>query len=80
MRRGCEIKHFDLINKEDFFGFSGVDFFVISRGGVWAGEDSVVLRPSDVVDGISLEKLLRNFDVIPGSTVIHVREAIKYGV
>ena len=70
--RGCKISHVNFINKEDFKGYSDRDFFVVSAGGVWAGQNSIVLRPSDVVDGVSMNRLLEAFDIIPGSTLIHI--------
>ena len=71
---GCSIEHKKPIDKYDFSGFSENDFFIVSRGGVFADEKSIILRPSDVIDGVSIERLLNSFFIIPGSTFIHVRK------
>ena len=61
--KNCQINHLKVQNKRDLFGYSGDDFFIISRGGVWAGdEESQIIRPSEVIDGISLETILRNLN------------------
>jgi mannose-6-phosphate isomerase-like protein (cupin superfamily) len=73
--KNCKIQHLSTDIKEELYGFSGFDFFVVSRGGIWAkDENSQVLRPSDVIDGVSLERLLREFKLIPGSTFIHINK------
>ena len=73
--KNCQIEHLEIQNKKDLFGYSGDDFFIISRGGVWAEDkDSQILRPSDVIDGISLERLLNEFKLIPNSTFIHIKK------
>jgi len=73
--KNCQINHLKVQNKRDLFGYSGDDFFIISRGGVWAEDkDSQILRPSDVIDGVSLERLLTEFKLIPNSTFIHINK------
>ena len=75
--KNCQINHIEVENKKELFNFSGDDFFIISRGGIWAEDkDSQILRPSDVIDGISLERLLLEFNLIPGSTFIHIKKEI----
>ena len=75
--KNCQINHLKVQNKRDLFGYSGDDFFIISRGGVWAGdEESQIIRPSEVIDGISLETILRKFELIPNSTFIHIKKIL----
>jgi hypothetical protein len=73
----CHINHIEVKDKKDLFGYSGDDFFIISRGGVWVKDkDSQILRPSDVIDGVSLERLLNEFNLIPSSTFIHIKKEL----
>ena len=75
--KNCQIEHLEIQNKRDLFNYSGDDFFIISRGGIWAEDkDSQILRPSDVIDGISLERLLNEFKLIPNSTFIHIKKGV----
>lgn len=73
--KNCMIKHIKAEVKQDLFNYSAQDFFIVSRGGIWAnGEESQILRPSDVIDGLSIERLLSEFNLIPGSTFIHINK------
>ncbi|MBT6469799.1 MAG: hypothetical protein HOK52_00890 [Candidatus Marinimicrobia bacterium] len=71
---GCMINHIKPTSKDALSNFSENDFFIVSRGGVWADKNAIILRPSDVVDGVSLERLLNSFDIIPESTFIHINK------
>ena len=72
--KNCKLEHFKSSHKKDLFGFSSNDFFIVSQGGIQAGKNSQIIRPSDVIDGVSIERLLKNFDLIPESTFIHVQK------
>ena len=74
--KNCYIKQIEVQNKRDLFGFSSNDFFIVSRGGVQAGKDSPIVRPSDIVDGVSLERLLKNFELIPNTKFIHIKRSV----
>jgi len=75
--KNCQINHLKVQNKKDLFGYSGDDFFIISRGGVWAGDEgSQIIRPSEVIDGISLEMILGKFELMPDSTFIHIKKIL----
>jgi len=71
--RGCSLRHFLADSQEKVRGFSEKDFFVISRGGLIAQPGAPILWPGDVIDGVSLERLSKSFNLIPGTTLLHIR-------
>ena len=60
--------------KEELFGHPESVSFIVTRGGVVAGEGQRLLYPGDIVDGASLERLLQVFNLIDGSTFIRVQK------
>ena len=70
--KGCSICHLHFVKKDDFLSYTATDFFAVSSGGVISTDGAIVLRPSDVVDGITLGRLLRSFEIIPNSSIIRI--------
>ncbi|MFI3155428.1 MAG: hypothetical protein QX199_04655 [Methylococcaceae bacterium] len=72
--KGCGICHFRPESAEEILGFLEHDFFVVTRGGVQASVGSQILWPGDVIDGVSLCRLGKSFDLISGTTLLHIKQ------
>jgi len=70
----CTIRHFAPAGREDVSGYPETDFFVVARGGMRARENANILWPGDVIDGVSLARLAASFELIPDTSLIHIRQ------
>lgn len=61
--------------KEDLMGFAEMDTFIITKGGIQTNQGQKVIWPGDVIDGVSIERLLKSFDLVPESTLIRISNA-----
>jgi quercetin dioxygenase-like cupin family protein len=69
---GCSLKHFRPSSEDELMSHSGTTFFIVSRGGISAGDNAQILWPGDVIDGVSLRRLATAFKLIPGTSLIRV--------
>lgn len=69
---GCSIEHLKVQQACELLGYNETDIFIVIRGGLWADIGAQILWPGDVVDGLSLNRLASAFDVIPGTTLLHI--------
>lgn len=60
--------------KGELLGYPESVSFIVTRGGITAGEGQRLLYPGDIVDGVSLERLLQVFNLVDGSTFIRVQK------
>lgn len=70
----CTLRHFAVHEKTMLSEFSELEFFIVARGGIRAGVNSQVLWPGDVIDGVSLKRLADAFNLIPNTTLIHIKK------
>jgi len=68
----CKIIHFSPSSKNELFNQLERDCFIVARGGVETKEGQRVIWPGDVVDGFSMEKLLKSFGLVWGTTLIKI--------
>lgn len=68
----CRMTHISPKAKEDLYGASEKDCFIVARGGIVTSNYQKIIWPGDVIDGVSLEKLLKAFDLVVGTTFIKV--------
>jgi len=71
--KGCSIRHFRPESTEGMLNFLEQDFFVVMRGGIQAHVDAQILWPGDVIDGVSLRRLAKGFELIPDTTLLHIK-------
>ena len=69
----CQLKHLSPSRKQELMDYKEDDFFVVTRGGLDTVAHDQLLWPGDVIDGNSLNRLLKPFDLIAGTTLLHVR-------
>ncbi len=69
---GCKIIHFYPKTKEELFSQEEKDCFVITRGGIETSAGQQVIWPGDILDGFSLERLLKTFGLVNGTTLIKI--------
>lgn len=69
------IQHVLPLLKEDLMGFDEVDTFIVAKGGIQTNQGQKIIWPGDVVDGISIERLLNTFDLAPETSVIRIGNA-----
>ena len=72
----CNVRHFEVNTASDLLSFSDSEVIVIVRGGLSAGINARILWPGDVIDGSTLQRLALNFEIIPYTTVLHIRQDI----
>jgi mannose-6-phosphate isomerase-like protein (cupin superfamily) len=69
------IEHMLPLLKEDLMGFEEADTFIVAKGGIQTHLGQKVIWPGDVVDGISIERLLNSFELAPETSVIRIGNA-----
>lgn len=77
--KGCSIRHFRPESDEELLHLVEQDFFVVMRGGVQASIGAQILWPGDVVDGVSLGRLSKAFELISGTTLLHIKQMPTIG-
>ena len=70
---GVELGHIKPDVKEELYGNPDTMSFIVTRGGIETDGNQRVIWPGDVIDGFSLEKLLRPFNLMSGTTMIAVK-------
>lgn len=70
----ANLAHIKPTIKDELFGQPESVSFIVTRGGIEAGEGQRLLYPGDIVDGSSLERLLQAFNLVEGSTFIRVQK------
>ena len=70
--KDCSIKHLLPTQKSQLYGYSEMDSFVVTRGGIMANNDKKIITPGDIIDGASLERLLKPFELIGSTTLIKI--------
>jgi hypothetical protein len=68
----CKMLHIRPSNKEDLYGGLPQISYIVVRGGIRTADNKRIIWPGDIVDGESIEKLLKSFELIDGSTFIKV--------
>lgn len=72
--KGCSIRHFRPETTEVLLDYLDQDFFVVMRGGVQAHAGAQILWPGDVIDGVSLCRLAKAFELISDTTLLHIKQ------
>jgi len=67
---GCRVQHKLVKSASELCGLGERDIVVVTGGGLSAGAQSQILWPGDVVDGISLDRLSKAFEIIDRTTVL----------
>jgi hypothetical protein len=70
--KDCLINHFSPVEKSQLYGHPELDSFIVTRGGIMANNSKQIIFPGDILDGISLERLLKSFDLIQHTTIIKI--------
>jgi quercetin dioxygenase-like cupin family protein len=70
----ANLLHIKPSSKSELFAHPESVSFVVTRGGIAAGQGQKLLYPGDIVDGSSLERLLQAFNLVDGSTFIRVQK------
>lgn len=72
---GCTIIHLEIKDKEQILAAKEDQIFVVTNGGIVTDKQQKVLWPGDVIDGETLARLARAFEVDAGTTMIHIMKA-----
>ncbi|CAK0769331.1 Cupin domain-containing protein [Gammaproteobacteria bacterium] len=72
--KGCSINHISPKSAGEIQDFPEQDFFVVTRGGIQANVGSQILWPGDVIDGVSLCRLSKSFELIFGTTLLYIKK------
>jgi len=59
----CTMTTENIINKEQLYNRNDDDIFIFLRGGLRTKEDDQIAQPGDVLDGLTLDKLSRVFEI-----------------
>jgi mannose-6-phosphate isomerase-like protein (cupin superfamily) len=71
----CYITHVEIVDKEQILGAKEDEIFVVTNGGIVTDKQQKVLWPGDVIDGETLARLARAFEIDAGTTMIHIMKA-----
>ena len=71
----CYVTHVEIVDKEQILGAKEDEIFVVTNGGIVTDKQQKVLWPGDVIDGETLARLARAFEVDAGTTMIHIMKA-----
>ena len=72
--KGCHLRHFQPQSANEIIAYLDRDFFVVMRGGIQAHVGAQILWPGDVIDGVSLSRLATEFELIPRTTLLHIKQ------
>jgi mannose-6-phosphate isomerase-like protein (cupin superfamily) len=71
----CYVTHIEIVDKEQILGGKEDEIFVVTNGGIVTDKQQKVLWPGDVIDGETLARLARAFEIDAGTTMIHIMKA-----
>ena len=69
---GCKLKHLLVVNKEQLLNKEEEELFIVTKGGLVTDKQQNVVWPGDVIDGKTLHRLVKSFDIQRYTTVIHI--------
>lgn len=69
---GCKLKHLLVTDKEQLKNKKEEELFVITKGGLVTAEQQFIVWPGDVIDGKTLDRLAKSFDIARYTTVLQV--------
>jgi hypothetical protein len=71
MFQGCEISHLKLM-RTDLLDKKEEELYIITDGGVVTSKNQNVVWPGDVIDGKTLSRLLKSFQLNASTTMIKI--------
>jgi hypothetical protein len=71
MFQGCEISHLKLM-KTDLLDRKEEELFIITDGGIVTQKNQNIVWPGDVIDGKTLGRLLKSFQLHASTTMIRI--------
>jgi hypothetical protein len=67
-----KLKHLLVVNKEQLLNKEEEELFIVTKGGLVTDKQQNVVWPGDVIDGKTLHRLVKSFDIQRYTTVIHI--------
>ena len=61
-----------MVNKEQLLNKEEEELFIVTKGGLVTDKQQNVVWPGDVIDGKTLHRLVKSFDIQRYTTVIHI--------